>query len=119
GRQGPLVVDGELDRGVLAHVSALKLNEREAVELCGGTGEEALRTLGIQEGILTLGSDGALILSGDEAGRVGGAPGEGGAGPTGAGDSSLLAYGHARDRGADAREAGEAASRFVAEIIRS
>ena len=65
GRVGPLVSDGSIDRGVLGHITALKLNDEEAEQLCGGTDEASLRTLGIPEIVLTLGSDGALIISGD------------------------------------------------------
>ena len=62
---GPLVSDGAVDRAVLGHITALKLNDEEAEQLCGGTDEASLRTLGIPEIVLTLGSEGALIISGD------------------------------------------------------
>ena len=58
--------------------------------------------------MLTLGSDGALIVSGDTATRVDAVPVEGDVDPTGAGDSFLLAYLHARQAGASAHEAGRA-----------
>ena len=74
-------------------------------------------TLGIPEVVLTLGSDGALIVSGDTATRVDAVPVEGDVDPTGAGDSFLLAYLHARQAGASAHEAGQRASRFVSTII--
>lgn len=117
GRLGPLESDGSVDRTVLRHITALKLNEEEAELLCGGTDEAALRTLGIPEVVLTLGSDGALIVSGDTATRVDAVPVEGDVDPTGAGDSFLLAYLHARQAGASAHEAGQRASRFVSTII--
>ena len=47
--------DGSIDRRTLGHITALKLNDEEAEELCGGTDEAALRTLGIPEVVLTLG----------------------------------------------------------------
>lgn len=118
GRVGPLVTDGDVDREVLRHVSLLKLNEGEAVRLCGGTDEASLRTLGVPEVVLTLGSEGALILSGESAYRVEAVPVEGEVDPTGAGDSFLVAYGYAREQGAGAQEAGELASRIVSEMIR-
>jgi len=117
GQMGPLVTDGNVNRAVLGHITALKLNDEEAEQLCGGTDEAALRRLGIPEVILTLGSEGALIVSGDETTRVDAVPVEGDVDPTGAGDSFLLAYGHARVNGARPAEAGTIASRFVSTII--
>jgi len=117
GRVGPLVSDGGVDREVLQHITALKLNDEEAELLCGGTDEEALRTLGIPEVVLTLGSDGALIVSGNTSTRVDAVPVEGDVDPTGAGDSFLLSYLHARQGGASPHEAGQRASRFVSTII--
>jgi sugar/nucleoside kinase (ribokinase family) len=117
GQLGPLVTDGDVGRDLLGHITALKLNDEEAEQLCGGTDESALRTLGIPEIILTKGSDGALIVSGETATHVDAVPVEGDVDPTGAGDSFLLAYGHARVNGAGPDEAGEIASRFVSTII--
>jgi sugar/nucleoside kinase (ribokinase family) len=117
GRVGPLVADGAIDRAVLRHVTALKLNDEEAELLCGGTDEAALRRLGVPEVILTKGSAGALVISGDVTAGIEAVPVVGDVDPTGAGDSFLLAYGHAREHGADPREAGEAASRFVSSLI--
>ncbi len=116
-RVGPLVSDGTIDRAVLGHVTALKLNDEEAIELCGGTDETALRTLGIPEIVLTLGSEGALIISEDVTTRVDAVPIDGPVDPTGAGDSFLLSYAVARQRGASPNEAGLIASRFVSTII--
>ena len=39
GRVGPLRSDGSIDRAVLGHITALKLNDEEAVQLCGGIDE--------------------------------------------------------------------------------
>jgi sugar/nucleoside kinase (ribokinase family) len=114
---GPLVSDGTVDRAVLGHITALKLNDEEAEQLCGGTDEAALRSLGIPEVVLTLGSDGALIISGAVAARVDAVPVEGPVDPTGAGDSFLLSYAVARQRGLEPYEAGVVASRFVSTII--
>ena len=57
---GPLVLDADFDPAVLAHVTALKLNEEE-VEALGG--EEAVTALGVPELLLTHGSTGALLIS--------------------------------------------------------
>ena len=117
GQVGPLVSDGSIDRAILRHITALKLNDEEAEELCGGTDEAALRSLGIPEVVLTLGSECAVIISGDVITRVDAVPIDGPVDPTGAGDSFLLSYAVARQRGADAHEAGLIASRFVSTII--
>jgi sugar/nucleoside kinase (ribokinase family) len=117
GQVGPLQSDGSIDRAVLGHITALKLNDEEAEQLCGGTDEEALRTLGIPEVVLTLGSEGALILSEELTTRVDAVPVDGPIDPTGAGDSFLLAYAAARGRGATPNEAGLVASRFVSTVI--
>jgi len=116
-RVGPLVSDGAVDRAVLGHITALKLNDEEAEQLCGGTDEAAHRTLGIPEIVLTLGSEGALIISEDITTHVDAVPVEGPVDPTGAGDSFLLSYAVARQRGASPNEAGLIASRFVSTII--
>jgi len=116
-RVGPLLSDGSIDRAVLGHITALKLNDEEAEQLCGGTDEAALRTLGIPEIVLTLGSEGALILSEGITTHVEAVPIEGPVDPTGAGDSFLLSYAVARQRGASANEAGLIASQFVSTII--
>ena len=117
GQVGPLESDGDVDRAVLAHITALKLNDEEAELLCGGTDEASLRSLGIPEVVLTLGSEGARILAGDVTTEVDAVPVEGPVDPTGAGDSFLLAYVVARRQGSDPHEAGLIASRFVSTII--
>ena len=117
GSIGPLLADGDIDRALLDHITVLKLNDEEAEQLCGGIDEAALRTLGIPEVVLTLGSQGAVILSGAETTRVAAVPIDGPVDPTGAGDSFLMAYAIARLSGDDAHTAGLAASRFVSTII--
>ncbi len=117
GKVGPLISDGSIERAILANITALKLNDEEAAELCGGIDEASLRTLGIPEIVLTLGSEGAVIISGEVTTRVDAVPVDGPVDPTGAGDSFLLSYAVARQRGADAHEAGLIASRFVSTII--
>ncbi len=117
GRVGPLVSDGSIDRRILDHITALKLNDEEAIELCGGTDEASLRSLGIPEIVLTHGSEGALIISGEVTTRVAAVPVDGPVDPTGAGDSFLLSYAVARQGGKGPNEAGLIASRFVSTII--
>ncbi len=117
GAPGPLEADGNIDRALLEHITVLKLNDEEAEQLCGGTDETSLRALGVPEVVLTLGSQGAVILSGEESTRVAAVPVNGPVDPTGAGDSFLMAYAVARLAGDDAHTAGLAASRFVSTII--
>jgi sugar/nucleoside kinase (ribokinase family) len=117
GALGTLQTDGNIDHRVLEQITALKLNDEEAEALCGGIDVTSLRRLGVPEVILTLGSRGAVILSGDEATRVEAVPVEGPVDPTGAGDSFLVAYAVDRLRGATPAEAGRAASRFVSTLI--
>jgi sugar/nucleoside kinase (ribokinase family) len=117
GQVGPLVSDGSIDPAVLSHITALKLNDEEAELLRGGTDEASLRSPGIPEIVLTLGSDGATIISGEVTTHVDAVPVEGPVDPTGAGDSFLLAYMAARERGVEPHEAGLIASQFVSTII--
>lgn len=117
GTIGPLVSDGTVDRRVFEHITALKLNDEEALQLCGGIDEASLRSLGVPEIVLTLGSQGAVIISGDETTRVPAVPVDGPIDPTGAGDSFLMAYAVARLAGEAPRSAGLAASEFVSTII--
>lgn len=114
---GPLVSDGRVDRAIFHHLTALKLNDEEALQLCGGIDPDSLSSLGIPEVILTLGSQGAVILSDGKATRVPAVPVDGPVDPTGAGDMFLMAYGVARLRGEEPHAAGLAASRFVSTII--
>lgn len=117
GTLGPLRSDGSVDPAIFDHVTALKLNDEEALALCGGVDEASLRRLGVPEVVLTLGSQGALILSGETCERVDAVPVEGPVDPTGAGDSFLIAYAVERQRGTSPGDAGRAASRFVSTII--
>ncbi len=117
GLVGPLVSDGSFDRAILQHITALKLNDEEAEELCGGIDEPSLRSLGIPEIVLTLGSKGAVIISGEVTTRVEAVPVDGPVDPTGAGDSFLLSYAVARQSGKSPNEAGLIASRFTSTII--
>jgi sugar/nucleoside kinase (ribokinase family) len=89
-RPGPLVLDANYDPEVLRHVSVLKLAEDEAVTLVGEPTEEALRSLGVPEVVVTLGSRGSLVLADGTLQPVPARPVD--ADPTGAGDAFLSAY---------------------------
>ncbi|MFN8222969.1 MAG: PfkB family carbohydrate kinase [Gaiellales bacterium] len=114
---GPLTVDGDLDHAIFDHITALKLNDEEAIELCGSTETAALLGLGVPEVILTLGSQGADIVYAGQTTHVPAVPVDGPVDPTGAGDMFLTAYTVARLRGDDPGAAGLAAAGFVSTII--
>lgn len=113
---GPLRTD-DSRRDLLAAVTVLKLNEEEAETLAGGLEPRRLRALGPPEVLLTLGSQGSLIVTAEAAARIPATPVAVPVDPTGAGDTFSAAYLDARSRGADPAEAGRSASRFVAEVL--
>lgn len=113
---GPLRTDPHIG-DVLRYIDVLKLNDEEAETLVGSAAPEKLRDLGVPEAILTLGSQGAWVVTPDLVEHVPAVPVEGSVDPTGAGDSFSVAYVHARVRGADPVEAASAASTFVAELV--
>jgi sugar/nucleoside kinase (ribokinase family) len=89
-RPGPLVLDADYDPEVLRHLSVLKLAEDEAHTLVGEPDEDALRSLGVAEVVVTLGSRGSLVLADGRLEAVPARPVDGD--PTGAGDSFLAAF---------------------------
>ena len=113
-RPGPVVLDADFDPALLRHVTVLKLAEAEA-EALGG--EEALAALGVPEVLVTLGSRGAVLLSGGRRDVVPVRRIESGVDPTGAGDAFLAGYVWARAAGhrplSAARHAGSTAARAL------
>ena len=109
-RTGPLELDADYDPDVLTHVAVLKLAEEEARVLVGEPDEPALRSLGVPEVVVTLGSRGSLVLANGRLERVATQPVAGEVDPTGAGDAFAVAYLAARAGGhapaASARRAG-------------
>jgi sugar/nucleoside kinase (ribokinase family) len=112
---GPLIVDGEFDRGVLRHVSVLKLAEEEAHAILGHGELEELRDLGVPEVVVTFGAGGSLVLSRDAAVRVAARPVRGD--PTGAGDAFSVAYLSARAGGHRPISAARRASALVSALL--
>ena len=110
---GPLRLDAEFDPAVLAHVTALKLNEEE-LDVLGG--EERVTALGVPELLLTHGSTGALLISRGVRERIPVRRIETDD-PTGAGDAFLAAYVWARAAGhrpvSAARHAATTAARVL------
>ena len=115
-RTGPLELDGDYDPDLLRHVSILKLAEEEAFVLLGETGEQALRSLGVPEVVVTLGSRGSLVLADGLAEHV---PERAvsAADLTGAGDAFAAAYLVARAGGFQPPAAARWASGAVAGLL--
>src|ERR671937_1160597 len=121
-RTGPLELDAAYDPEVLRHVSVLKLAEEEARALVGEPDEDALRSLGVPEVVVTLGSSGSLVLADGRLERVGAVPVGGAIDPTGAGDAFAVAYLVSRQSGhapiAAARRATALVSGLLARRLR-
>jgi sugar/nucleoside kinase (ribokinase family) len=118
-RTGPLAQDGRADRSALAELAILKLDDVEAEALAGGIEPEQLRTLGVAEVLLTLGSRGAVVVTRDSIAAVRPHATHGAVDPTGAGDAFSLVYLETRSRGGEPAEAADRAARIVAELISS
>ncbi|HEX3237440.1 MAG TPA: PfkB family carbohydrate kinase [Gaiellaceae bacterium] len=112
---GPLALDGDFDRGLLRHVSILKLAEDEARTILEGAELEELRGLGVPEVVVTFGAGGSLVLTRDAAVRVTARPAHGD--PTGAGDAFSVAYLSARARGHRPPSAARRASALVTALL--
>ncbi len=113
---GPLQRDGDVDPDALHTIQALKLSEAEARLLAGGVDVAALRSLGVPEVVLTLGSAGSLVVTPDAAERVPAEPVPI-ADPTGAGDTYSLGYVAARAAGAAPVDSARRASALVAAVL--
>ena len=113
--KGEVRVDADYDPEVLRHVSVLKLAEDEARTLVGEPTEDALRSLGVSEVLVTLGSRGSLVLA---EGRITAVPARTVDGdPTGAGDAFSAAYLVARASGHAPVAAARRATALVAGLL--
>lgn len=113
---GRLRKDAEIG-DVLRHVSILKLTDDEAETLSGTADPQALRSLGVPEIVLTLGSRGSVVITDRLAEHVHADSSLGEVDPTGAGDMFAAAYLEARARGAEPVEAAVAANGVVATLL--
>lgn len=116
-RTGPLELDAEFDPEVLRHVDVLKLAEEEAQVLVGEPDEESLRSLGVPEVVVTLGSRGSLVLANGRLERVAAHPVTGQIDPTGAGDAFSAAYLVSRSGGHAPVAAARRATALVAGLL--
>ena len=115
-RAGPLERNADIDRAVLAHLAVLKLNEDEARILAGALDAESLLALGVPEVVLTLGSEGARIVTPELDTAIPPHP-VAAPNPTGAGDAFSLVYLDGRESGLHPVAAAERASREVADML--
>jgi sugar/nucleoside kinase (ribokinase family) len=113
---GALRTDGELG-DALRHVEILKLDEEEAQTLAGGADPHRLRSLGVPEVLLTLGSRGSVVVLEGLVERIAAPELAGPVDPTGAGDAYAAAYLVSRARGAAPVEAARAAATTVADLL--
>jgi sugar/nucleoside kinase (ribokinase family) len=112
---GPLVVDRHYPPELLAHLSILKLAEDEAVIVADGPFDHTTAArLGVPEILVTYGSEGCDIYTGDSCVRVPAAWRVEGVQTTGAGDMFTTCYVANRAAGADPRDAAKEASELVA-----
>ena len=115
-RTGPLELDASYDPEVLRHVSILKLAEEEARTLVGEPDESALRSLGVPEVVVTLGSEGSLVLADGKLEKVP-AQAAGEVDPTGAGDAFSAVYLASRSSGHAPAAAARRATALVAGLL--
>lgn len=113
---GPLRTDGDIGN-VLRHVAILKLNDEEAETLVGGMSPDRLRSLGVPEVLLTLGSQGAMVITADVAERIPAEQIAGPVDPTGAGDTFSVGYLVSRALGAHPVEAAREATKIAAGFL--
>ena len=115
---GPLRTDADVG-DVLRYVDILKLNDEEAETLVGSSEPERLRDLGIPEVILTLGSQGAWVVTPTLCEHVSAIPVGEPVDPTGAGDTYSVTYLVQRAGGADPVEAARVAAETVSALLAS
>jgi sugar/nucleoside kinase (ribokinase family) len=116
-RTGPLELDAEFDPEVLRHVDVLKLAEDEARVLVGEPDEDSLRSLGVAEVVVTLGSQGSMVLANGRLEHVPAQPVAGKVDPTGAGDAFSAAYLVSRAGGHAPAAAARRATTLVAGLL--
>ena len=115
-RTGPVQLDDDFDPELLRHVSILKLSDEEAGALVGEPTEDALRSLGVPEVVVTLGSRGSIVLADGLAEHV---PTRAltDSEPTGAGDAFAACYLAAREGRLTPPAAARWASGVVAALL--
>ena len=113
---GPLHTDQHVG-DALRHIEVLKLNDEEAETLVGSAEPHALQGLGVPEVLLTLGSQGAWVITPEASEHVPAVPVDGEVDPTGAGDTYSVTYLVQRVAGAEPVEAARVAAKTVSEHL--
>jgi sugar/nucleoside kinase (ribokinase family) len=113
---GPLHTDRHIG-DVLHHIEVLKLNDEEAETLVGSAEPHRLLALEVPEVILTLGSQGAWVVTPGLVEHVPAVPVEGPVDPTGAGDTYSVTYLVQRAAGAEPVEAARVAAATVSAFL--
>lgn len=116
-RSGQLAEAGDVERTVFGELAILKADEGEARLLAGSIEPRDVRSLGVPEVVLTLGSRGAVLVTQDAVAEIPPRPVSGPVDPTGAGDAFALVYLDARARGMEPAEAARRASQVAGELI--
>jgi sugar/nucleoside kinase (ribokinase family) len=117
GRVGTLELDADYDPAVLRSISLLKLAEDEASLVLDSLDESSIRALGVPEVVVTLGSQGSLVLSSGGLEQVPATPASGEVDPTGAGDAFIATYLAARAEGHAPTASATRAGAMVADLI--
>lgn len=113
---GDLHTDAEIG-DVLHHIDVLKLNDEEAETLVGSAEPTKLLALGVPEVLLTLGSQGAWVITPSLTEHVPAVPVDGPVDPTGAGDTYSVTYLVQRSAGAEPVEAARVAAETVSAFL--
>jgi sugar/nucleoside kinase (ribokinase family) len=111
---GPLTLGSDYDAELLRHIDLLKLSQEEADALGIGLEERALRSLGVAEIVVTLGSKGSIVYADGLAEHVHARP-LAVPDPTGAGDQFTAAYLVYRSR----RHSPVSAARLASGVVHS
>src|SRR5437868_6489099 len=114
---GPLRLEGDPGSDILRHVSTLKLAVEEAEALAGGIEHRSLAALGPPEVLVTFGSDGSLVVTGDKAVEVRARHVD--ADPTGSGDAFAIGYLVSRAAGLAPVSAARRATALVGDLLRA
>jgi sugar/nucleoside kinase (ribokinase family) len=115
-RKGEVVLDADYDPEVLRHVDMLKLGEEEVDALGLRLEERSLRSLGVPEVVVTLGSRGAVVYADGLAEYLPTRP-LADVDPTGAGDEFIAAYLSYRRHGHGPPSAGRCANEAVRALL--
>jgi sugar/nucleoside kinase (ribokinase family) len=116
-RTGPLALDDGYDPEVLRHLTMLKLAEEEAQVVVPDLTEASLQRLGVPELLVTLGSRGSLLYTGDRLEPIPCRPVD--TDSTGAGDAFCAAYLAGRAGGHSPAAAAHSATRVVETMLQS